>query len=61
MTPISADPYLYYRNVVPYTENFMLSVQRQITSNALLTVSYVGNEGIILVSCQRTRAIRRCV
>ncbi|HKV04813.1 MAG TPA: carboxypeptidase-like regulatory domain-containing protein [Candidatus Acidoferrales bacterium] len=45
VTPISADPYFYYRNGVPYTENFMFSVQRQITSNILITMSYVGNEG----------------
>jgi hypothetical protein len=43
--PISADPYFYYRNSVPYTENYMLSIQRQITRNALLTVSYAGNQG----------------
>ena len=43
--PISADPYFYYRNSVPYTENYMLSIQRQITKDALLTVSYVGNQG----------------
>jgi hypothetical protein len=45
VTPISADPYFYYRNSVPYTENFMFSIQRQITGSALLTVSYVGNQG----------------
>jgi hypothetical protein len=45
VTPISADPYYYYRNTVPYTENYMLSFQRQVTSNALVTVSYVGNQG----------------
>ena len=43
--PISADPYFYYRNSVPYTENYMLSIQRQITKDALLTVSYAGNQG----------------
>jgi hypothetical protein len=43
--PISADPYFYYRNSVPYTENYMFSIQRQITRNALLTVSYAGNQG----------------
>ena len=32
VTPISADPYFYNRNDVPYTENFMLSIQRQITA-----------------------------
>jgi hypothetical protein len=45
VTPISADPYFYYRNDVPYTENYMFSIQHQIAPNLLLTVSYVGNEG----------------
>jgi hypothetical protein len=43
--PISADPYFYYRDNVPYTENFMFSFERQITAGTLLTMSYVGNEG----------------
>ncbi|MGA2742393.1 MAG: TonB-dependent receptor, partial [Bryobacteraceae bacterium] len=45
VTPISADPYFYYRNSVPYTENYMFSIQRQIGLSTLLTVSYAGNEG----------------
>jgi len=45
VTPISADPYFYYRNAVPYTEDYMLSIQRQLTPGILLTMSYVGNEG----------------
>ncbi len=45
VTPISADPYFYYRNTVPYTENYMLSLQRQMGSKALATVSYAGNQG----------------
>jgi Carboxypeptidase regulatory-like domain len=43
--PISADVSFYYRNAVPYTENYMVSFERQITARALLTASYVGNEG----------------
>jgi len=43
--PISAAPYFYYRNSVPYTENYMFSIQRQFRSDALLTLSYVGNQG----------------
>ena len=43
--PISADPYFYYRNSVPYTENYMLSFQRQIRASTLLTMSYTGNLG----------------
>ncbi len=30
---------------MPYTENYMLSMQRQITPSALLTISYAGNQG----------------
>jgi hypothetical protein len=43
--PISADPYFFYRNDVPYTENFMLSFEQQITKSMLLTISYIGNQG----------------
>jgi hypothetical protein len=43
--PISADVSFYYRNAVPYTENYMFSLERQLTTNTLLTMSYVGNEG----------------
>lgn len=43
--PISADPYFYYRNTVPYTENYILSFGRQLTAGTLLTMSYVGNQG----------------
>lgn len=45
VTPDSADPYFYYRNDVPYAEDYMFSVQRQITRTILLTMSYVGNQG----------------
>ncbi|WP_158944775.1 carboxypeptidase-like regulatory domain-containing protein [Granulicella sp. S190] len=44
-TPIAADPFFYYRNRAPYTNNYMLSLQRQLTGHTLLTVSYVGNQG----------------
>jgi len=44
-TPIAADPFFYYRNRAPYTDNYMLSLQRQLTGHTLLTVSYVGNQG----------------
>ena len=43
--PLSADPFFYYRNRVPYISNYMFSIQRQITPSTLLTVSYVGNQG----------------
>jgi hypothetical protein len=43
--PIAADVSFYYRNAVPYTENYMFSFERQLTNGTLLTVSYAGNEG----------------
>jgi hypothetical protein len=52
--PIAADPYFYYRNDVPYTENYMLSIERQITRQTLLTVSYVGNQGHHLLAVVST-------
>ena len=45
VTPIGGDPYFYSRNRVPYTENYMFSLQRQIGGSALLSISYAGNEG----------------
>jgi Carboxypeptidase regulatory-like domain/TonB dependent receptor len=44
-TPISADPFFNHSNRVPYLSNYMLSFQRQLTRAALLTISYVGNQG----------------
>ena len=43
--PISADPFFDHRNRVPYLNNYMLSLQRQLTNDGLLTMSYVGNQG----------------
>jgi len=54
VVPIAADPYVYFRNAVPYTENYMLSFQRQITTSTLLTMSYVGNQGHRLLAVVST-------
>ena len=43
--PLAADPFFDHSNRVPYTDNYMLSIQRQITPQSILTVSYVGNQG----------------
>ncbi|MDW5264682.1 MULTISPECIES: carboxypeptidase regulatory-like domain-containing protein [Acidobacteriaceae] len=43
--PLAADPFFNHTNRAAYTSNYMLSIQRQITKNTLLTVSYVGNQG----------------
>ena len=44
-TPIGSSPAFYFNNHNPYTENFDLSIQRQLETNTLLTVSYVGSQG----------------
>jgi len=43
--PLSADPFFDRHNRVPYLDNYMLSFQRQLTNAAILTISYVGNQG----------------
>src|SRR5262249_44296403 len=43
--PISSSPTYYFRNKTPYAESWMLSLQRQLVKNAVLTLSYVGNVG----------------
>lgn len=43
--PISSSPTYYYKNVTPYAESWMLSLQRQLVKNTVMTVSYVGNVG----------------
>ncbi len=48
--PISSSPGFWYKNRVPYTEDFSFSIQRQIGNNSMLSVSYVGTEGHALLS-----------
>lgn len=43
--PITSSPTWYYKDVTPYAESWMLSVQRQLAANAVMTMSYVGNGG----------------
>ncbi len=49
---IGSSPAFNNRNRLPYAENYELSVQRQLTSSDLLTVSYVGTQGHRLLSSQ---------
>jgi hypothetical protein len=48
--PIGTSPAFWYRNVLPYTEEYQLSIQREVGSNTLLTASYVGTQGHHLLS-----------
>lgn len=48
--PLSYDWSFYSKNKLPYSEDYELSIQRQISSNTVAMVSYVGNQGHWLVS-----------
>ena len=41
---IGSSPGFFYKNRLPYAENYEVSIQRQITNSDLLTVSYVGTQ-----------------
>jgi hypothetical protein len=43
--PIGATPGYKTTNTIPYSEEYMLSLQRQIGGSTLVTLSYVGNLG----------------
>jgi hypothetical protein len=43
--PISGIPAYMTSNRIPYTEQYMFSIQRQMGQNTLLSANYVGNEG----------------
>ena len=48
--PIGTSPAFWYKNVLPYTEEYQLSIQRQLGSGTLLSASYVGTQGHHLMS-----------
>jgi hypothetical protein len=50
--PISSSPGFYYKNRLPYAEEYELSIQRQFFSSTLLTLSYVGTQAHRLLSTQ---------
>jgi Carboxypeptidase regulatory-like domain len=43
--PIGATPGYRTTNTIPYTDEYTLSLQRQIGANTLVTLNYVGNQG----------------
>lgn len=44
-TPISGGDYFYPKNVIPYVQEFDLSLQRQLGSATVISASYVGSVG----------------
>ena len=47
--PISSSPAVFTGNRLPYAEHYNLSLQRQIGTNSLVSLSYVGTQGHRLV------------
>jgi hypothetical protein len=43
--PVNADPFFSSNNQVPYSDNFMASIERELAPNMLATASYVGSRG----------------
>jgi hypothetical protein len=43
-SPITGDPAFYYRNSSPYTESYTLSIERQLATETILNLGYVGAE-----------------
>ena len=56
LLPIASSPGFYYKNRLPYAEEYELSIQRQFSSSTLLTVSYVGTQGHRLLSTQEANS-----
>jgi hypothetical protein len=54
LVPINGDPYYFYGNDVPYTDSYMVSLDRQLASRLLMTISYVGNQGHNILVVQST-------
>jgi hypothetical protein len=54
LLPINGDPYYFHDNDVPYTRNYMFSVDRQLAKGLVLSVSYVGSQGRNILVVQPT-------
>jgi hypothetical protein len=47
---IGSSPGFYYKNRLPYSEQYEFSIERQLTSSDIVSVSYVGTQGHRLLS-----------
>ncbi|MCU1308295.1 MAG: Oar protein, partial [Acidobacteriaceae bacterium] len=54
--PIGTSPAFWYKNVLPYTEEYQLSIERQLGSATLFTASYVGTQSHHLLSSLEANA-----
>ena len=51
--PVNADPFFGSNNQVPYSDNFMASIEHELAPNTVLTASYVGSRGHHMVVIQQ--------
>ena len=54
LLPVNGDPYYYFDNDVPYTRNYMFSIDRQLGVGLVMTLSYVGSQGRNILVVQPT-------
>lgn len=54
LLPINGDPYYFHDNDVPFTRNYMVSIDRQLATGTVLTLSYVGSQGRNILVVQPT-------
>ena len=52
LLPIGSSPAFYYKNVLPYAEQYELAIDRQLPSGMLFTIAYVGTQGHHLLSAE---------
>jgi Carboxypeptidase regulatory-like domain len=57
LTPIGSSPGFYNKNRLPYTENYELSLQRQLSNSTVLTLSYVGSQAHRLLSTMESNPV----
>lgn len=48
--PVNGVDTYYFKNRTPYSENYYLSLQRQLHTNTILTINYTGSEGHHLIA-----------
>jgi len=53
-TPIGGSDYYYYKNKMPYVQEWELSLQRQLGTATVLSVSYVGSVGRQLLTFEES-------
>jgi hypothetical protein len=54
LLPVNGDPYYFHDNDVPYTDDYIVSIDRQLARQLVATISYVGNTGHNILVVQAT-------